>query len=381
MDSVSVKFIVDTGCPITIINEQTFKHIGATFIDTPVQHSVKTANGNQAKVLGYAKIKLQIKNYIIPSQVVVVNGIVKDCLLGMDMLESCPLTVKIIAQLRFLLESKSSRPKQEKRLNKLIIDFDNMITSSNEWRMVSESPTREFFEGILDAEDTLENESKLETSPNSNNNLNSNQPSNLDQPLSLNQHLNNQQSNFNIDQPLNLNQHLNNQQSNCNIDQPLNMNQPSNLNQPLNMNHQLNLTSSKHSNDKATQTSKPSKTRNVKTELAMALQKLVDKMEGNESTSSENDVEQPPKHRKEAFIGEHSKNEEEMDILANEFSVLCNWFMVNEITVEDLDDKEDFKPQIRLDMEVEQMREEILKYIEPICSTGFSSLRTAPGVK
>jgi hypothetical protein len=247
MDSVSVKFIVDTGCPITIINEQTFKHIGATFIDTTVQHSVKTANGNQAKVLGYAKIKLQIKNYIIPTQVVVVNGIVKDCLLGMDMLESCPLTAKIIAQLRFLLESKSSRPKQEKRLNKLIIDFDNMIASSNEWRMVSESPTREFFEGILDAEDTLENESKLETSPNSNNNLNSNQPSNLDQPLNLNQPLNNQQSNFKIDQPLNFNQPLNmnfNQQSN--IDQPWNMNQPSNLNQPLNLNHQLNLTPSKH---------------------------------------------------------------------------------------------------------------------------------------
>jgi predicted aspartyl protease len=57
MNQVSVKFIVDTGCPITIINEQTFKHIGAKYIDKQVEHKIKTANGSLAKVLGYTNKK------------------------------------------------------------------------------------------------------------------------------------------------------------------------------------------------------------------------------------------------------------------------------------------------------------------------------------
>jgi hypothetical protein len=48
MDQVSVNFIVVTGCPITIINEQTLKHIGAKYINKRVEHMVKTANGSQA---------------------------------------------------------------------------------------------------------------------------------------------------------------------------------------------------------------------------------------------------------------------------------------------------------------------------------------------
>ena len=152
MDQVSVKFIVDTGCPITIINEQTFKHIGAKYINKRVEHMVKTANGSQAKVLGYTNVKLQLNNYSIETTVIVVCGLVKDCLLGMDVLESCPLTANIIAQLRHILESKSNpaRPKQLKRLNKLIIDFDNITSTSSpqEWKLEPESSTREFFEGL-----------------------------------------------------------------------------------------------------------------------------------------------------------------------------------------------------------------------------------------
>jgi hypothetical protein len=79
--------------------------------------------------------------------VIVVNGLVKDCLLGMDVLESCPLTAKIIVQLRHILESNSNpaRPQQLKRLNKLIIDFENITsTKSSEWKLEPDSSTREF---------------------------------------------------------------------------------------------------------------------------------------------------------------------------------------------------------------------------------------------
>jgi hypothetical protein len=151
MDSVSVKFIVDTGCPVTIINEHTFKHIGASFVNRPIEHTVNTANGTQAKVLGYARVQLQIKNYSVSTIVGVVNRKIKDCLLGMDLLESCSLTSNVIAQLHHLIESKTSptRPKQVKRLNKLILSFDKNINDmSTEWKQVSESPVGEFFENI-----------------------------------------------------------------------------------------------------------------------------------------------------------------------------------------------------------------------------------------
>ena len=74
----------------------------------------------------------------------------KDCLLGMDLLESCPLTKDVMAQLRFLLTSKSSstRPKQVKRLNKLILAFERQFLESSDWIEVPENSTREFFNGV-----------------------------------------------------------------------------------------------------------------------------------------------------------------------------------------------------------------------------------------
>jgi hypothetical protein len=68
--------------------------------------------------------------------------------------------------------------------------------------------------------------------------------------------------------------------------------------------------------------------------------------------------------------------------LQQEFNSLCNWFQVNEITVEDLsvEDPESTPNKISLDMDIEQMRAELLKYMKPIISTGFEGLKTAPGV-
>jgi hypothetical protein len=48
--------------------------------------------------------------------------------------------------------------------------------------------------------------------------------------------------------------------------------------------------------------------------------------------------------------------------------------------VEDLDDKDNFSSKINLDMDIDEMRREMLKYIELICSTGLKSLRTVPDI-
>jgi hypothetical protein len=74
------------------------------------------------------------------------------------------------------------------------------------------------------------------------------------------------------------------------------------------------------------------------------------------------------------------EDEKEIDVLQMEIQQLCNWFEVNHITIDDLDDDKKFIPKITDDCDLDKMREEILKYVECICSTGLNSLKTAPGV-
>ena len=92
MNQTSVKFTMDTGSPVTIISEQIFYRIGANFKRSPIRHQITVANSSTAQIVGYADINLQIKFYEIRAEVIVVKDLSKDCLLGMELLETCPLT-------------------------------------------------------------------------------------------------------------------------------------------------------------------------------------------------------------------------------------------------------------------------------------------------
>ncbi len=121
MNQTSVKFTMDTGSPVTIISEQIFYRIGANFKRSPIRHQITVANSSTAQIVGYADINLQIKFYDIRAEVIVVKDLSKDCLLGMELLETCPLTKEPIKQLRAVLEGKTSmyKSKQKKKINRI----------------------------------------------------------------------------------------------------------------------------------------------------------------------------------------------------------------------------------------------------------------------
>ena len=68
------------------------------------------------------------------AEVLVVEDLAKDCLMGMDVLESCPVTSGPMVQLREALD-----PNWEHKKAKV---------SNKEWYQVCESPAKEFFDGI-----------------------------------------------------------------------------------------------------------------------------------------------------------------------------------------------------------------------------------------
>ena len=126
----------------------------------------------------------------------------------------------------------------------------------------------------------------------------------------------------------------------------------------------------------------------AKHELSIALENLIEKI--NLSKNEVNVQQEASTERicSIEFLKEHSekyrkilKDDDEHSKLEQEFSMLYNWFQVNEIVIEDLEDEEQMEPKITMDMEINQMRDCILKYIEPICSNGFSSLGTYPDIK
>ncbi len=105
--------------------------------------------------MGYADINLQIKFYEIRAEVIVVKDLSKDCLLGMELLETCPLIKEPIKQLRAVLEGKTSmyKSKQKNKINLI----QQQITK-REWTRISETPTQDFFEGVEQQMDQKESE-------------------------------------------------------------------------------------------------------------------------------------------------------------------------------------------------------------------------------
>jgi hypothetical protein len=170
MNRKSVKFTTDTGSPVTIIsafkyigakyyttinsssklNKQTFKYIGAKYNNKLIKHRIKVANISTANILGYADVEIQIKTHHIKAEVIVVQYLNRDYLLGMEILETCPSTKEPIRQLRAALEGKTpiDKPKQVKKLDKIQRKLTVNTTSINKLIDSTDEPTKDFFEGI-----------------------------------------------------------------------------------------------------------------------------------------------------------------------------------------------------------------------------------------
>ena len=79
-----------------------------------------------------------------------VKDLSRDCLLGMELLETCPLTQQPIKQLKAVLSGRTlpTKPKQMKKIHRIQQQMDNQTEYKRKWMETSEAPTKEFFEGI-----------------------------------------------------------------------------------------------------------------------------------------------------------------------------------------------------------------------------------------
>ena len=79
-----------------------------------------------------------------------VKDLSRDCLLGMELLETCPLTQQPIKQLKAVLSGKTlpTKPKQMKKIHRIQQQIDDQTKYKRNWMETSEAPTKEFFEGI-----------------------------------------------------------------------------------------------------------------------------------------------------------------------------------------------------------------------------------------
>ena len=98
MNDTIVEFVTDTGACRTIIDESTLNLIKGSLLENNTRN-FRTADGYQIETLGFTRVKLQIDKYQCYTEVLVVKKLVNNCLLGMDILHSCPLISETIKKL------------------------------------------------------------------------------------------------------------------------------------------------------------------------------------------------------------------------------------------------------------------------------------------
>ena len=98
IDGVSCNYLLDTGSNRTIIHERMIPLHERVRIK-PTQFNVLTATGDLANISGVKRCKLQIGNTACYGDFLVARDLCNECLIGMDILATCPLTKDSIAQL------------------------------------------------------------------------------------------------------------------------------------------------------------------------------------------------------------------------------------------------------------------------------------------
>ena len=98
IDDVSCNYLLDTGSNRTIIHERMIPPHERVNIK-PTEFNVLTATGELANISGVKRCKLQIGNTACYGDFLVARDLFNECLIGMDVLATCPLTRDSITQL------------------------------------------------------------------------------------------------------------------------------------------------------------------------------------------------------------------------------------------------------------------------------------------
>lgn len=106
LDNKLVNFVVDTGSPITRINERVLTTTDLLKL-RPASFQIYTANGGTCNVLGEKTCKIQLGETETFLSVLVVKNLQNDCLLGLIYLTVSPITRKSINKLKEQIDFNS----------------------------------------------------------------------------------------------------------------------------------------------------------------------------------------------------------------------------------------------------------------------------------
>ena len=115
--------MADTGCTLTIVDRKVLENASGTIDD--IQPSVYTciiADGRPTAIIGQKRVKITVgKNKSVYHNVLVSPNLYKDCLLGLDVLGSCPLTKDLIQELRDRLSTTKKQSTTSSIFKKMIM--------------------------------------------------------------------------------------------------------------------------------------------------------------------------------------------------------------------------------------------------------------------
>ena len=123
IDGKEVNFMADTGCTLTVVDKRVLADQNGVIANMePSPYTCIIADGQPTAIMGQKRVKITVgNNKSTYHNVLISPHLAKDCLLGLDVLESCPLTKDLLQELRTRLNGTK---KDKKSISSI---FKNMI--------------------------------------------------------------------------------------------------------------------------------------------------------------------------------------------------------------------------------------------------------------
>jgi hypothetical protein len=109
MNNKPIEFMVDTGADATVIDKKLLDEIGGTLDNSLGSRFVYLGDGQKYETLGRASIDIKLGTYCTQVPVMVFEDLGGLCVLGNDVLATCPATKQILDKLRDLLEEYTDK--------------------------------------------------------------------------------------------------------------------------------------------------------------------------------------------------------------------------------------------------------------------------------
>ena len=126
LNGFPVSFLADTGSSRTIVNKNVLNLNNNEY--GPLRnfkHNIITAEGHRAQIIGVKKCKIRIGNWTTIIDVLISNNLIKNCIIGMDILSICPSTKKSIQNLQSIINVCTHQTRAAKFQRESLKNFES----------------------------------------------------------------------------------------------------------------------------------------------------------------------------------------------------------------------------------------------------------------